>query len=180
MVLDRNDTGAFQWLMNGENYRANYNLPLLYPAADGQTTFPDDPNANIYDFGTNSSVILNVTNHTPNAHPMHLHGHNFFVLNMGMGGQVWDGSTINPENPMRRDTQIVAPGGFIVLQFEANNPGVWPFHCHIAWHLSGGMGINLMTNASQVMIPDGMKDQTCAPWQAYTDAHVVDQIDAGS
>jgi Multicopper oxidase len=22
------------------------------------------------------------------------------------------------------------------MQFDADNPGVWPFHCHIAWHLS--------------------------------------------
>ena len=31
---------------------------------------------------------------------------------------------------------MVQPGGHIVLQYEADNPGVWPFHCHIAWHLS--------------------------------------------
>ncbi|KAI1651164.1 uncharacterized protein F4817DRAFT_311993 [Daldinia loculata] len=31
-------------------------------------------------------------------------------------------------------------GHYIVIQWEQDNPGIWLLHCHIAWHLSGGMG----------------------------------------
>lgn len=39
-----------------------------------------------------------------------------------------------PKVPMRRDTWMVAPGGYTVIRFVANNPGVWFFHCHMDWH----------------------------------------------
>ena len=66
---------------------------------------------------------------------MHLHGHNMYVLQEGEG--FYDNQPfVNPANPQRRDTQMVRPNGHIVVQFDADNPGVWPFHCHIAWHLS--------------------------------------------
>ena len=66
---------------------------------------------------------------------MHLHGHDMYILSAGEGP--WDGTTIiNPQNPQRRDVQNLSPHGHLVMQFEADNPGVWPFHCHIAWHLS--------------------------------------------
>jgi FtsP/CotA-like multicopper oxidase with cupredoxin domain len=31
-----------------------------------------------------------------------------------------------------------------VLDFVADNPGVWPFHCYIAWDVSDGLYINIM------------------------------------
>lgn len=66
--------------------------------------------------------------------PMHLHGHDMWVLNDGP--EQWDGTIINPENPQRRDTQSLSPHGHIVFQYNLDNPGVWLLHCHIAWHLS--------------------------------------------
>jgi hypothetical protein len=85
---------------------------------------------------------------------MHLHGHNFWVVAQGTGK--WNGTITRPENPQRRDTQIIDagnpyngdPGGesYIVLDLVANNPGVWPFHCHVAWHVSDGLYINIMVS----------------------------------
>jgi iron transport multicopper oxidase len=40
---------------------------------------------------------------------------------------------------MRRDTFVLLPDGYIVLRFQANNPGVWLFHCHIEWHVDQGL-----------------------------------------
>ncbi len=80
---------------------------------------------------------------------MHLHGHNMFVLAEGLGD--WDGSTVvNAENPQRRDVQLLQPLGYIVVQIDAANPGVWPFHCHIAWHVSGGLYVNILVSRSRV------------------------------
>jgi hypothetical protein len=33
----------------------------------------------------------------------------------------------------------------MVMQIEADNPGVWPFHCHVAWHMSGGLYVNAIS-----------------------------------
>jgi len=68
-----------------------------------------------------------------------------YILDEGTG--TWDGSTVvNARNPQRRDVQLMQPSGYIVMQFDADNPGVWPFHCHIAWHVSGGLYINLLVS----------------------------------
>ena len=53
---------------------------------------------------------------------------------------------IRPTNPQRRDVQLLRPEGYLVLQFETDNPGVWPLHCHIAWHVSGGLYVNVMVS----------------------------------
>jgi iron transport multicopper oxidase len=34
------------------------------------------------------------------------------------------------ENPMRRDTIQVKPGGFLILRFRADNPGIWLVFSH--------------------------------------------------
>ena len=66
---------------------------------------------------------------------MHLHGHDISILHEGPG--YWDGVFLtNMQNPQRRDVQMLRPKGHIVIQYEADNSGVWPFHCHIAWHVS--------------------------------------------
>ena len=102
-----------------------------------------------------------------------------YILDDGDG--TWDGSTRNQQNPARRDIHTIRAGGFAALQFEADNPGIWPFHCHAAWHLSGGLTMNIMTRPEDIpKIPQGMRDITCAAWNAYTDRNTVDQIDAGS
>lgn len=103
------------------------------------------------------------------------------VLAEGVGS--WDGSTIvNPSNPQRRDDQIIRPNGYLVVQIELNNPGVWAFHCHVAWHISEGMNINILERPAQIQeemeLPYVMA-QTCRDWSAYTGKHVVDQIDSG-
>lgn len=73
----------------------------------------------------------------------------------------------------RRDTQMLRPGGHIVLHFEADNPGIWPFHCHVAWHVSGGGGglyINLLEqpeSISRLQIPNIIKT-SCRAWELYS------------
>ena len=125
LSIDINDTGSFQWLVNGQSFHGDFSDPLLFLAAEGNTSYPN-PEWNVYNFNQNGSVVLNITNFTPDMHPFHLHGHSVYVLNVGPAGTVWDGSIVNPTNPMRRDTQIIPAWGYAALMFEANNPGVWP------------------------------------------------------
>lgn len=181
MTFALNETGSFEFRTNDQAYRADFNEPLLYDAKAGQTSFPANPEWNVYNLAANRSVVLNVTNLTPFTHPMHLHGHSYFVLSVGPQDTVWDGSVVNPENPMRRDVQTIPAGGYAALQFEADNPGVWPFHCHVAWHLSSGLAVNLISRPDDILeIPEGTKGSTCDAWDRYSSSTVVDQIDSGS
>ena len=63
------------------------------------------------------------------AHPMHLHGHIFQVK--AIDGKPIEGAV--------RDTVLVMPNSTLAIQFDANNPGVWPLHCHLLYHLEAGM-----------------------------------------
>jgi FtsP/CotA-like multicopper oxidase with cupredoxin domain len=74
-------------------------------------------------------VELVLVNKTPMPHPMHLHGHEFQVVEID--GQRFAGA--------RRDTTLVRPAGRMVIAFDADNPGWWAFHCHLLYHLEAGM-----------------------------------------
>jgi FtsP/CotA-like multicopper oxidase with cupredoxin domain len=181
MVIDNivNKTGSFLWRLDGTSARVNYNHPILLLAEQGNITYPED--WNVKNFGTNTTVRVVVNNPSPASHPMHLHGHNMQILSEGAGN--WDGSTIvNANNPLRRDVQLVRANGYFVMQYDLDNPGVWPFHCHIAWHVSGGLYANFLERPADIgkdtSIPMVMQ-QTCTNWMKYTNADVVDQIDSG-
>lgn len=74
-------------------------------------------------------VELTFTNKTSMAHPMHLHGHVFQVVEID--GDSFDGAL--------RDTILVMPFQTVKVLFDANNPGIWAAHCHISYHLWAGM-----------------------------------------
>ena len=206
LSLAVNSTGHFEFQINGQAWRVDYNTPLLAQIASGNATFA--PQWNVYDFQENASVILNLTNNMPLTHPFHLHGHDFYVLDAGTAatsglsrrqggppagagaagaapsfgpGATWDGRVLRPDNPTRRDTVLIPPMGFAAVQFELNNPGVWPFHCHVAWHLSGGQGIDITYGTGGFpQPPEGWEARTCKGWDEYSSQRgPVDQIDAG-
>ena len=92
----------------------------------------------------------------------------------------------NPANPQRRDVQILQPGSaanpsHLVIEFNADNPGVWPLHCHIAWHVSAGLYVNVLERPdliTQKQIPFVLA-QTCRDWAQFSGHNVVNQIDSG-
>ncbi|CAD6581208.1 MAG: hypothetical protein ASARMPREDX12_000394 [Alectoria sarmentosa] len=176
-------SGVFLFYVNNQTFRADYNSPILPLANGGNFSYPN-PDWQVYNFDTNSSVRLVVYNDFPASHPMHLHGHNFNVLAEGFG--TWDGVITNPHNPQRRDTQLVQAGtatepAYIVLQYKTDNPGTWPFHCHIAWHVSGGLYINTIEQDALLekrVLPPVVAN-TCKAWDAYSASNVVDEIDSG-
>ncbi len=72
-------------------------------------------------------VQIEMRNETAMWHPMHLHGHFFRVL-QGAGAQAPLKHTVN-----------VAPRETIRIEFTADNPGRWIFHCHNLYHFEAGM-----------------------------------------
>ncbi|KAB2081010.1 hypothetical protein ES319_A05G103800v1 [Gossypium barbadense] len=93
-------------------------------------------------FNTNVELIMQDTSILgAESHPLHLHGYNFFVVGQGFGN--FDPQK-NPNNfnlidPVERNTVGVPAGGWIVIRFVADNPGVWFMHCHIDAHQSWGL-----------------------------------------
>ena len=76
--------------------------------------------------GENVRMIIH--NGSMMRHPMHLHGHDFRVLN-GQGDY----------SPMKNIIDIM-PMETDTLEFAATESGDWFFHCHILYHMMVGMG----------------------------------------
>ena len=76
--------------------------------------------------GENVRIIL--YNGSMMRHPMHLHGHDFRLLN----GH-------NEYAPLKNVVDIM-PMETDTLEFNANVEGDWFFHCHILYHMMSGMG----------------------------------------
>lgn len=76
--------------------------------------------------GENLRIIL--TNNSMMRHPMHLHGHDFRVVNSH--GDYSPLKNVLDIMPMETDT----------IEFAANQSGNWFFHCHILFHMMAGMG----------------------------------------
>lgn len=74
------------------------------------------------------NLRLIIFNGSMMRHPMHLHGHDFRVIN-GQG-EYAPLKNIIDIMPMETDT----------LEFNANVDGDWFFHCHILYHMMSGMG----------------------------------------
>jgi FtsP/CotA-like multicopper oxidase with cupredoxin domain len=70
-----NATGNLVWTINESAFRADYNNPILLLANKGNTSYPFNPNWNVYNVGTNTTIRVVVTNLSPTSHPWHLHGH---------------------------------------------------------------------------------------------------------
>lgn len=76
--------------------------------------------------GENVRIILH--NGSMMRHPMHLHGHDFRLIN-GQGDYAPLKNVVDIM-PMETDT----------IEFNANADGDWFFHCHILYHMMSGMG----------------------------------------
>ncbi|KAL6647258.1 hypothetical protein ACP70R_014695 [Stipagrostis hirtigluma subsp. patula] len=85
-----------------------------------------------------NTAILGAENH-----PIHLHGFNFFVLAQGTGNfnARRHVRRYNLVNPQQRNTVAVPTGGWAVIRFTADNPGVWVMHCHLDAHLPFGLAM---------------------------------------
>lgn len=74
------------------------------------------------------NVRITLYNGSMMRHPMHLHGHDFRILN-GQGDYA----------PLKNIIDIM-PMETDIIEFNANVEGDWFFHCHILYHMMAGMG----------------------------------------
>lgn len=179
------------WALNKPIW-VDYANPTMQYIMEGNTTYPETYNVII----TNSEGSWNywLIASDPNTfgldHPIHLHGHDFFVVGQGSGTYDEPSANLNWNNPVRRDTATLPAGGWLAIAFASNNPGAWLMvsgesyppiyrgleltycsllqHCHIAWHIGEGLGMQYVEQPNQVVFPD--KDafaKTCNNYKAY-------------
>ncbi|KAF5192706.1 Laccase-12 [Thalictrum thalictroides] len=95
-------------------------------------------------FGSTVQLVLQGTNiFAAENHPIHLHGHDFFILAEGFGNYNprTDPSKFNFVDPPMRNTVGVPVLGWAVIRFVADNPGAWLMHCHFDSHLTWGLAM---------------------------------------
>ncbi|MGB3710078.1 MAG: copper resistance system multicopper oxidase [Erythrobacter sp.] len=112
----------YMWSFDGEKFSAVSDEPIR--------------------FAYNERVRVKLVNNTMMAHPIHLHGHFFELVN---GAPV--------DRQPQKHTVIVQPGGFAQFDLTADEPGDWAFHCHLLYHMHAGM-FQIVTVADRAGQPD--------------------------
>lgn len=95
------------WSFDGKKYSAVSDSPLR--------------------FSHDEKVRVKLVNDTMMAHPIHLHGI-FFELVNGAG-----------HAQPKKHTVIVQPGSSATFDATFDEPGDWAFHCHLLYHMHAGM-----------------------------------------
>jgi len=83
-------------------------------------------------------VRVRIGNLTMTNHPIHFHGHNFSVA-------LTDGGWVPKAARWPEVTTDVGVGQMRAIEFVADNPGDWAFHCHKSHHTMNAMGHNVPT-----------------------------------
>ncbi|CAB3992644.1 L-ascorbate oxidase-like, partial [Paramuricea clavata] len=136
---------------------------------------------------------LSTMNNSRFSHPIHLHGHSFHVVKVGYGQYDSQGVLVNASSDLecntpctrapnwrantppagiqaagltvRKDTVIVPSGGYVVVEFIADNPGHWFLHCHIESHQLEGMAVVINeVETRQNPPPNGMTSCKSFTW----------------
>jgi hypothetical protein len=104
------------------------------------------------------------------THPIHLHGHDFWILAQKSGP--WDGTTngFMMTNPPRRDTAVLPALGHLAIAFRLDNPGTWLLHCHIVWHASQGLALEFVESEDSIDVRSkdmGKFQDLCKSWDDW-------------
>ncbi|KAI1085176.1 multicopper oxidase [Whalleya microplaca] len=170
----------FKWTINNNTFLSDWGTPTIQKVLDADSVYGDQENIITLN-ETNSWVYLVIESQLGLTHPIHLHGHDFFLLAQEAGATYTGGGSLNLVNPPRRDVAMLPASGYLVLGFKTDNPGVWLAHCHIGWHTSQGFALQLVERVSEIgsiTDKDGI-DSTCAAWNTYAVTNGIVQEDSG-
>ncbi|EGG00260.1 multi-copper oxidase laccase-like protein [Melampsora larici-populina 98AG31] len=175
-TVNSTTTSRGRFFVNDTTWLTYTYQPLLSELISGGQGYLNTSEVAAFTMATNGCYDI-VINNLDSAldHPYHLHGVDAKIVASGTGElntSVADSLTYNTTNPLRRDTQVVAGGSYVVLRVVADNPGCWILHCHIGWHLGAGFaGVVVMnpTSLSSLTLP--------AANQALCDGATTETID---
>ncbi|KAL3853447.1 hypothetical protein ACJMK2_016983 [Sinanodonta woodiana] len=163
---------------------AEWQFPCDEPACGEEKVCQCTNSINIRHGNVVQLVLTNMGIGKGMPHPIHLHGHVFFVMKMGYGkynrktgkfyrdnldincrGNInreqsycnnptwsttkWRNGNVPDlelDRPPIKDTVVIPSGGYVVIRFLADNPGIWDLHCHMEMHNIEGM--RLLVNES--------------------------------
>lgn len=174
------------WTVNGTSMIIDPGKPTLKYVAENNNNFP--PEYNVVSVAPTAAwtywVIQQAPNAPPIAHPIHLHGHDSYVLGQGTGtfNVATHLSQLRFNNPPRRDVVYLPPGGWLVIAYPTDNPGAWLMHCHIAFHVSMGLSVQFLERKAQIPLPAPNSEwyNTCTNWTNYQrNRPVYPQDDSG-
>jgi FtsP/CotA-like multicopper oxidase with cupredoxin domain len=173
---------AGSWEINGGTLQLNWSDPTILMDYQNESIFPTDynvfplPTANVW-----VSFIITATGPGA-AHPIHLHGHDFWILGQASTAYSATTTVLNYNNPPRRDVATLIPGGYLAIAFITDNPGSWLAHCHIAWHASESLAWQFVERESEITGTLTSADtflDTCASWETYYTPTVPQEDDSG-
>ncbi|KAK3370939.1 multicopper oxidase-domain-containing protein [Lasiosphaeria ovina] len=176
----------FKWTVNTSSLLLDWANPTVEKILDGESIFPTEYNVVAVQPSSSAPewavLVIQDTSNIGLAHPIHLHGHDFWVLAQATG--VFDGTTasFDTTNPPRRDVATLPGNGYLALAFLLDNPGAWLTHCHIAWHASQGLSLEFVESQSAIVVSP--EDQavvraTCSAWDAWEPTSMWEQDDSG-
>jgi FtsP/CotA-like multicopper oxidase with cupredoxin domain len=141
-VVHPNDPGFrrvdrdFAFVMSSYRFDPGTSLPKVAEMTDFNIwTFNARvfPGIDVMPVRLGDRVRIRIANLTMTSHPIHLHGHHFKV-------SCTDGGWV-PESAQWPETTIDVPVGSIrAIEFVADAPGDWAFHCHKSHHTMNAMG----------------------------------------
>lgn len=106
---------------------------------------------------------------------MHLHGHDFVMIRYAKDANFPDKFQNKTQDSPRRDIVLLPENGYVVIAFKTDNPGNWLVHCHIARHISEGLGLQILENraeAAKLWLKDtspvlGVVREGCQKWNEW-------------
>ncbi|KAI0834353.1 multicopper oxidase [Hypoxylon sp. FL0890] len=175
-------TGMFKWTINSSSLEIDWAEPTLKQALhESSTSFPAEYNVlplNRTDDSDDQWAIIVIENaavvlYGGMSHPIHFHGHDFYIL--AQERHQWDGKTdsFQFKNPPRRDTAMLPAHGYLAVAIQLDNPGAWLVHCHIAWHASMGLALEILESAGKITVSSAERkvfDDTCSSWSNWWNA----------
>ncbi|KAK7520592.1 multicopper oxidase-domain-containing protein [Phyllosticta citriasiana] len=168
----------FKWYISNKTYEVPWEDPTLESIYNNDTAWTDNDHVVTLD-QVNEWVYFVIETSQGVPHPMHLHGHDFWVL--ATGNTTYDSSVaLNTANPPRRDTVNLPTIGFVVIAFLTDNPGAWLMHCHIGWHTSEGLAMQFVERASEIGDAGiDVLNSVCDAWDAHVAEENIEQDDSG-
>ncbi|HET7373793.1 MAG TPA: multicopper oxidase domain-containing protein, partial [Gemmatimonadaceae bacterium] len=106
------------------------------------------PNTERLTYTLGDTVRWRVLNATSHFHPMHLHGFFFAVLSQGTSAR---DTLYAPGDERAEVTHAMRAGTSISLQWVADRPGNWLFHCHAINHIDSALRLDQVEHPGRVM-----------------------------
>ncbi|KAI4725634.1 hypothetical protein E4T49_06650 [Aureobasidium sp. EXF-10728] len=185
-VSNSNGINLYRWYLDGTTFQSNWGDATLYNILNNDS-IPDYSGDLAISTSLGEWVYVIIESPVPLGHPIHLHGHDFYVLAAGYGNY-GSGTALNLDNPPRRDVAFMpgdgptGQGGHLVIAFFTDNPGVWLMHCHIGWHVAMGFALQFIEGKEQIkdtVTDTCLVNDVCNNWRPWAQEKGIYVDDSG-